>query len=55
MMLMKYTIVVIDALGEVLFHVADDETIFTITLQKEKLQQTRNKFPFLHDADDFTI
>lgn len=46
---------VIDALGEVLFHQADDETVFTITLQKESLQQTRNKFPFLHDADDFTI
>ena len=46
---------VIDALGEVLFHQADDETVFTITLHKESLQQTRNKFPFLHDADDFTI
>ena len=46
---------VIDALGEILFHKADDETVFTITLQKENLQQTRNKFPFLHDADDFTI
>jgi predicted amidohydrolase len=46
---------VIDALGEVLFHQADDETVFTITLHKESLQQTRSKFPFLHDADEFTI
>jgi omega-amidase len=46
---------VIDPLGEVLYHVKDDEDIFTITLDKTHLQAIRDKFPFLKDADDFTI
>lgn len=44
---------VIDPLGEVLYHKADDEDIFTITLKKEKLEEVRTKFPFLKDADAF--
>ena len=44
---------VIDPLGEVLYHMADEEDIFTITLQKEWLSEVRNKFPFWKDADDF--
>ena len=46
---------VIDPLGEVLYHMADEEDIFTITLQKERLDEVRNKFPFLKDADRFGI
>ena len=46
---------VIDPLGEVLYHMADEEDIFTITLQKEKLDEMRKKFPFLGDADGFSI
>lgn len=46
---------VIDPLGEVLYHMADEEDIFTITLQKEKLEEVRSKFPFLRDADEFNI
>ena len=46
---------VIDPLGEVLYHMADDEDIFTITLQKEHEEQVRVKFPFWKDADDFKI
>lgn len=46
---------VIDPLGEVLYHMSDEEDIFTITLDKEKLDEVRNKFPFLKDADQFTI
>jgi len=46
---------VIDPLGEVLYHVKDDEDIFTITLDKTHLQTIRDKFPFLKDGDDFTI
>ncbi len=46
---------VIDALGNELYHKADAEDVFTITLQKENLQETRNKFPFLKDADGFKI
>ena len=46
---------VIDPLGEVLYHVAEEEDISTITLQKEKLIEIRERFPFLNDADQFTI
>lgn len=46
---------VIDPLGEVLYHMADDEDIFTISLQKEHLQQVRTKYPFWKDGDDFKI
>lgn len=46
---------VIDPMGEVLYHMADEEDIFTISLQKERLAEVRNKFPFLKDADQFSI
>jgi omega-amidase len=46
---------VIDPLGEVLYHMADDEDIFTITLEKEKLDDVRGRFPFLKDGDGFRI
>jgi omega-amidase len=46
---------VIDPLGQVLYHKADDEDIFTIRLQKENLTDVRSKFPFLKDADSFMI
>ena len=46
---------VIDPLGEVLYHMADIEDIFTITLEKNILDDVRSKFPFLKDADVFNI
>ncbi len=46
---------VIDPLGEVLYHMADEEDIFTITLQKQKLQEVRERFPFWKDGDSFFI
>lgn len=46
---------VIDPLGQVLYHMADEEDVFTITLQKEKLEEVRTKFPFWKDADSFHI
>lgn len=46
---------VIDPLGEVLYHKADEEDIFTITLLKERLEEVRAKFPFWKDGDSFTI
>ena len=46
---------IIDPLGQVLYHMADDEEVFTITLQKEKLAEVREKFPFWKDADHFNI
>lgn len=46
---------IIDPLGEVLYHMADDEDIHTITLKKERLDEIRMKFPFLKDGDEFLI
>ena len=46
---------VVDSAGAVLYHKADDEDIFTITLEKENLIEIRNKFPFLKDGDNFNI
>jgi omega-amidase len=46
---------VIDPLGEVLYHMPNAEDIFTITLEKEKLEEVRKKFPFRKDSDQFTI
>lgn len=46
---------VCNALGEVLYHKADDEDIFTITLQKNELEALREKLPFWKDADPFLI
>ena len=46
---------IIDPLGQVLYHMADEEDVFTITLQKEDLDKARTQFPFWKDADDFTI
>ncbi len=46
---------VIDALGNALYSKTNEEDIFTITLHKKELTEIRNKYPFLHDADPFTI
>jgi predicted amidohydrolase len=46
---------IIDPLGEALYHKKDDEDIFTITLDKEHLNTVREKFPFWKDADRFAI
>lgn len=46
---------VIDPLGEILYHKEQDEDIFTITLHKKHLDEVRSKFPFWKDADHFTI
>jgi predicted amidohydrolase len=44
-----------DALGNVLYHKADDEDIFTISLDKEQLNETREKLPFWKEADPFLL
>jgi omega-amidase len=46
---------VVDAMGEVLYEKQHEEEAHTITLSKEKLEEIRNKLPFLKDADDFNI
>jgi len=46
---------VINPLGQVLYHKSDDEDVCTITLQKEDVEKVRTQFPFWKDADLFTI
>lgn len=46
---------IVDPVGEVLYHKNNEEDIFTITFNKEYLLQTRARFPFLKDADYFNI
>ena len=46
---------VVDPMGEVLYQKENDEDIFTITLEKEKLTEVRAKLPFWKDGDLFNI
>lgn len=46
---------VIDPLGQTLFHRADEEAIYTITLEKETLDQVRTQMPFWKDGDPFLL
>ena len=46
---------VIDPLGQVLYHMADEEDVNTLTLSKDKLDEVREKFPFWKDADGFNM
>ncbi|HEV7622032.1 MAG TPA: amidohydrolase [Flavisolibacter sp.] len=45
----------IGPLGEILYHNENREECFTIALNKEHLLQTREKFPFYKDADEFSL
>jgi omega-amidase len=46
---------VIDPLGELLYHGVDTEAIQRTVLQKSVLNDVREKFPFWKDGDQFTI
>src|SRR5580692_12604683 len=46
---------IIDPLGEILYHGAEKEEVFTQTLHKDKLEEIRQRFPFWKDADHFHI
>ena len=46
---------IIDPLGEIVYHGVKEEAIYTYTLRKEKLEEVRSKFPFWRDADQFSI
>jgi predicted amidohydrolase len=46
---------VVDPLGDVLYHKKDEEDIFTTTLDKTHLEKVREKFPFWKSADEFKI
>lgn len=45
----------IDPLGNILFSKQQEEVIHSFVLTKDSLNQTRNKFPFWKDADQFNI
>jgi omega-amidase len=46
---------VVDPMGEILHSAAHNEEVNTIVLDKNKLQETRDRLPFLRDADNFLI
>ena len=46
---------VVNPMGEVLYTKAQDEDVFTITLEKEKLEEIRTRLPFWKDGDNFMI
>lgn len=46
---------VIDPLGQVLYHMPDDEDENTITISKDYLNEVREKFPFWKDGDEFSL
>lgn len=46
---------IVDPLGEVVYHAADRDEVFTLTLQKDDLTRIRDRFPFWKDADKFSI
>lgn len=46
---------VVDARGEILFHSANEEKIFSVELKRDELERTQKELPFLNDADEFTL
>jgi omega-amidase len=46
---------VIDPLGNLLYQKTHEEDVFSISLQKDRLEEVRAKFPFWKDGDHFLI
>ncbi len=46
---------VVDPLGEIIYHKQHDEDMFTFTIQKEEIEGVREKMPFWKDADGFIL
>jgi predicted amidohydrolase len=46
---------IVDPLGEILYQKNEVEDVYTYTLEKQKLEEMRNRFPFWRDADAFQI
>ena len=46
---------VIDPLGNILYQKAHEEDVFTISVEKESLDEIRQKFPFWKDSDEFKL
>lgn len=46
---------VIDPMGNVVYYKRDEEDVYTFTLQPDMIETTRRTYPFLKDADKFSI
>jgi omega-amidase len=46
---------VVDTMGNVLYHKSEGEDVFTVELNYEALLKTRESLPFLKDADQFSL
>lgn len=46
---------IIDPLGETIYHMPNREDVFTTFISKTHLDEVRSRFPFWKDADPFTI
>ena len=46
---------IVDPLGQPLYHAGDTAETFTYTLRSDQIKQVREKLPFLKDADPFII
>jgi omega-amidase len=46
---------IIDPLGEIIHTKKEEEEVFTFSLDKEKIEEVRLKYPFWKDADHFFI
>lgn len=46
---------IVDPLGDVAVEAGEEEERITCRLMKEKVEQTRDQFPFLRDADSFRL
>lgn len=46
---------VFDPLGELVWQQSNEQAIHTVTLSKNKITESRERFPFLKDADKFRI
>ena len=45
----------IDPQGQVVYYKRDEEDLYTFTINKQEVLDTRKEMPFLKDADDFKI
>jgi omega-amidase len=46
---------IVDPLGAIVYTKGHEEDVFTYTLEKSILEETRKKFPFWKDADEFML
>jgi predicted amidohydrolase len=46
---------IINPFGEIIYSKADEEAIFTYTIEKSVVDEIRAKFPFYKDSDSFNI